>query len=79
MYGIKNKNQVIIKSDAYSVRYTNTYVVLYNGDEVYINKNDIHNYYSCNMITYEQMNELSNILHNVYIDYCLNGNLSDYI
>lgn len=75
------------RSDVHAVRYTNTYAVLYNGDEVDIDEDDIRDYYDRSRITRELVNELSNDLHNEWIeyyededgDYCLDGELSDYI
>lgn len=74
-------------SDLHPVRYTETYAVLYNGDEVDIDEDDIRDYYDRSRITNGLINELSNDLHNVWIDYyededgdyCLDGCLSDYI
>lgn len=74
-------------SDNHAVRYTNTYAVLYNGDEVDIDEGDIRGYYDRSRITRDLIGELSNNLHNVWIeyyededgDYCLDGELSDYI
>lgn len=56
-------------SDNHAVRYTNTYAVLYNGDEVDIDEDDVRDYYDCSRITKGRINELSNDLHNVWIDY----------
>ena len=75
------------RSDEHAVRYTNTYAVLYNGDEVCIDEDDIRDYYDRSRITRELVSELSDDLHNVWIeyyededgDYCLDGELSDYI
>ncbi len=73
--------------DVHAVRYTNTIAVLYNGDKVYLDEDDIRDYYDHQRITSAVINELNNDLHNVYIeyeededgDYCLDGTLSDYI
>lgn len=75
------------RSDVHPVRYTNTYAVLYNGDEVDIDEDDIRDYYDRSRITRELVSELNDDLHNVWIeyyededgDYCLDGELSDYI
>ena len=74
-------------SDVHSVRCTNTYAVLYNGDEVDIDEDDIRDYYDCSNITRDLVSGLSYDLHNEWIeyyededgDYCLDGELSDYI
>lgn len=69
-------------------RCTNTFAVLYNGDEVVIEEDDIRNYYDCSKITRYRIDELSNDLHNVWIEYdeyddddgyFMCGELSDYI
>ena len=39
------------RSDVHPVRYTNTYAVLYNGDEVDIDEDDIRDYYDRSRIT----------------------------
>lgn len=75
------------KSDTHAVRCTNTYAVCYNGDEVDIDEDDIRDYYDCTYITKGLVSELSDDLHNEWIeysedwdgDYCLDGNLCDYI
>lgn len=75
------------RSDVHPVRYTNTYAVLYNGDEVDIDEDDIRDYYDCTYITRNLISELSDDLHNEWIeysqdydgDYSLDGALSDYI
>ena len=75
------------RSDVHAVRYTNTYAVLYNGDEVDIDEDDIRDYYDRSRITRDLVSELSDDLHNEWIgyyededgDYCLDGELSDYI
>lgn len=75
------------RSDVHPVRNTNTYAVLYNGDEVDIDEDDIRDYYGCSRITRELVSELSDDLHNEWIeyyededgDYSLDGELSDYI
>lgn len=74
-------------SNSHARRYTNTYAVLYNGDEVDIDEDDIRDYYDCRNITRNVIEELSNDLHNEWIeysedwegDYCLDGCLNDYI
>ena len=74
-------------SDVHAVRYTNTYAVLYNGDEVDIDEDDIRDYYDRSRITRDLVSELSDDLHNEWIEYyededggyCLDGELSDYI
>ena len=75
------------RSDVHAVRYTKTYAVLYNGDEVDIDEDDIRDYYDRSRITRDLVSELSDALHNEWIeyyededgDYCLDGELSDYI
>lgn len=75
------------RSDVHAVHYTNTYAVLYSGEEVDIDEDDIRNYYDCRYITQEIIHELSEDLHNVWIkfyedddnNYCLDGELGDYI
>lgn len=57
------------------------------GDKVNIDEDDIRDYYDRSRITDVLINELSNDLHNVWInysegddeDYWLGGELSDYI
>lgn len=74
-------------SDVHAVRYTNTCAVLYNGDEVDIDEDEIRSYYDRSRITRELINELSNDLHNVWIeysededgDYSLDDDLEDLI
>jgi len=56
-------------SEYHSVRCTNTYAVLYNGDEVDIDEDEIRDYYDCQYITWNIINELSNDMHNVWIEY----------
>lgn len=56
-------------SDVHAVRYTNTYAVLYNGDKVDIDEDEIRSYYDRSRITKELINALSNTLHNVWIEY----------
>ena len=71
----------------HGVRYTNTYAVLYNGKKVNIDEDDIRDYYDRTRITSELISELSDDLHNEWIEYYeeddgfnyLDGNLSDYI
>ena len=73
--------------DTHAIRHTCTYAVLYNGDNVEIDEDDIRDYYGCRNLTTNRIAELSEDLHNVYIeysedwdgDYCLDGELSDYI
>ncbi len=75
------------RSDVHAVRCTITYAVLYNGDEVNIDEDDIRDYYETRYITAGVISALSESLHNVYIDYYkdedgdywLDGNLEDYI
>ena len=74
-------------SDFHARRYTNTYAVLYNGDDVDIDEDDVRDYYDCRNLTADVIQSLSEDLHNVYIDYsededgdyCLDGELADYI
>ena len=73
--------------DTHAVRHTNTYAVLYNGDEVDIDEDDIRDYYDRSYINKDLIDDLSNDLHNEWIeyyededgDYCLDGDLCDYI
>lgn len=70
-------------------RCTNTYAVLYNGDEVDIDEDDVRDYYDCSHITRSIIDQLSNEMHNEWIEYSeyddpddgyyLDGDLSDYI
>lgn len=86
-FGTKRASRTIGGLMYMPVRYTNTYAVLYNGDEVDIDEDDIRDYYDCSRITRELVSELSDDLHNEWIeyyededgDYCLEGELSDYI
>ena len=74
-------------SDVHALRCTDTYAVLYNGNNVSIDEDDIRDYYGRSKITRELVSELSNDLHNEWIeyyededgDYYLDGELSDYI
>lgn len=81
-------NEMFLHShDEHAKRYTHTIAVLYNGDWVYINEDDVRNYYGRTRITRELIGELSNDLHNKYIDYeadeddfyWLDGDLCDYL
>lgn len=81
-------NEMFLHShDIHAKRYTNTAAVLYNGDWVYIDENEIRDYYGRTRITRELIGELSNDLHNKYIDYeadeddiyWLDGDLCDYL
>ena len=78
--------------DVHDLRCSNTYAVLYpdtDGDElcVDIDEDDIRDYYDRGRITNALIRELSNDLHNVWIefsedddgDYSLDGELNDYI
>lgn len=75
------------KSNVHARRCTCTYAVLYNGDEVEIDEDDIRDFYDCSNLTGNIIQCLNNDLHNVYIDYyededgdyCLDGCLEDYI
>ena len=74
-------------SNLHARRYTNTYAVLYNNENVDINEDEIRNYYACQNLTKNRIQQLNNDLHNKWIeyyedkdgDYCLDGCLSDYI
>lgn len=74
-------------SHSHPQRFTNTYAVLYNGDEVDIDEDDIRDYYGCRNLTANIIGQLNDDLHNEYIeyyededgDYCLDGCLNDYI
>ena len=76
-----------MRSDVHPVRYANTYAMLYNGDEVFIDEDDIREHYHRTNITEKLINELNNSLHNKRIEtyssadgsYWLKGKLSDYI
>ena len=81
-------NEMFLHShDIHAKRYTNTAAVLYNGDWVYIEENEIRDYYGRTRITRELIGKLSNDLHNKYIDYeadeddiyWLDGDLCDYL
>ena len=73
--------------DFHDVRCTCTFSVLYNGDEVEIDEDDVRDFYDCSRLTANVIGELNDDLHNVYIeynededgDYCLDGCLEDYI
>ncbi len=80
------------RHDSHGIRYTNTYAVLYpdnDGDviEVYIDEDDIRIYYDRTNITSGLIHELSDDLHNEWIEYyvdedggySLDGNLYDYL
>ena len=56
----KENVQTVWSSDYHAVRYTNTYAVLYNGDKVNIDEDDIRDYYDRSRITDVLINELSN-------------------
>ena len=73
--------------DTHAISHTCTYAVLYNGDNVDIDEDDIRDYYGCRNLTANRIAELSENLHNVYIeysedwdgDYYLYGELCDYL
>lgn len=76
------------KSDVHPYRVTDIYAVLYNGEEVEIDEDDVRDYYDRTRITGSLVHELSDDLHNVWIEYYydddddenwLDGELSDYI
>ncbi|MEG2013582.1 MAG: hypothetical protein RR063_10340 [Anaerovoracaceae bacterium] len=56
-------------SDWHDVRHSNTYAVLYNGDEVGIDEDEIRSCYNRTRITQDLITELSDDLHNVWIEY----------
>ncbi|NDV65930.1 hypothetical protein [Bacteroides sp. 224] len=56
-------------SDCHDVRYTNTYAVLYNEDNVSIDEDEIRSCYNRTKITDNLISELSDDLHNVWIEY----------
>ncbi len=74
-------------SDFHDVRCTRTFAMLYSGDGVIIDEDDIRNYYGRSRITDGLIQELNQTLHNVWIeyyegeggDYYLDGEFSDYI
>ena len=74
-------------SDVHAVRYTNTYAVLFNGDKVCIDEEDIRYYYGYSRITKSLISRLNDDLKYKRIeydqdwdgDYSLDGSLSDYI
>lgn len=70
------------RSDVHPYREIEIDAILYNGDEVKIDKDNIRNFYGCNNITSNVIYRLSGDLHNVWIEYsdgCLDGELADYI
>lgn len=56
-------------ADPWDIRITNTYAVLYNGDKVCIDEDEIRECYDYERITSNLIDELSNDLHNVWIEY----------
>lgn len=74
-------------SETHPVRCTNTYAVLYNGDEVSIKEDEIRRCYDCQRITDNIVSRLSEDLYNEWInyeedmdgDYWLEDNLADII
>lgn len=75
------------RSDVHPRRYTCTYAVLYNGDEVEIDEDDIRDFYDCYNLTANVIQGLNDDLRNECIeyyedddgDYYLDGCLEDYI
>ena len=73
--------------DTHAIRHTCTYAVLYSDDRVYLSEDDIRDFYGWKNLTANRISELSSDLHNVWIeysedwdgDYCLDGELRDYI
>lgn len=74
-------------SNSHAVRHTNTYAELYDGTCVDIDEDDIRDFYEVRNLTRDVIDDLNDDLHNEYInyyadedgDYCLDGDLSDYI
>ena len=74
-------------SDNHAVRYTCTYAVTYDGTEIDIDEDEIRTYYDCSRLTSNIISQLSNDLHNVWVnyeededgDYCLDDDLVDLI
>lgn len=73
-------------SDVHPLRITGTYAVLYNGDVVEIDEDDVREYFDCRRITGNIVASLSDEMHNVWIEYesdddeyYLEGCLNDYI
>lgn len=73
-------------SDVHPLRHTATKAILYDGEEVFIDEEDIRNSYGCKRITDKTINTLDKDLHNVHVNYSkgdygknwLNGNIKDY-
>lgn len=55
--------------DIHAVRNTNTYAVLYNGDRVSINEDEIRRCYDCQRITDNIVSRLSDDMHDKDINY----------
>ena len=53
----------------YNERCTNTFAVLYNGDNVCIDEDEIRECYDCSHITRSLIQELSDDLRNEWIEY----------
>jgi hypothetical protein len=74
-------------SNSHPRRETNTYAVLYDGTNVNIDEDDIRDYYDRQNITNGLIKELSDDLHNVWIefsegwdgDYWMEGELEDFL
>lgn len=74
-------------SDNHPVRVTDVYAVLYDGTEVEIDEDDVRDYYDRERITEGLISQLSNDLHNEWIEYYededgdlwLDGDLEDYL
>lgn len=64
-------------SDVHPIRHTRTYAVLYNGDEVDIDEDEIRDYYDCQRLTGNIIEELNDDLHNEWIEYDDDGDLVD--
>lgn len=71
------------KSNVHARRETLTFAILYDGNKVEINEDDIRNYYGCCYITENIIQSLNDDMHNKWIEYdeyeYLVGKLSDYI
>lgn len=75
------------RSDVHDVRYTTTNAILYNGEEVVLDEDDIKSYYNRTRITDKLVNTISDSLHNVWVDYVtdkdgvnfLDGSIENYI
>lgn len=75
------------RSDVHDVRFTTTNAILYDGNEVVIDEDDIREYYNRKRINDSLVKIISDSLHNVWIDYYedsdgvfwLQGSINDYL